>query len=108
MMKKFFEQGFNDQLEIMGEVCKIKNKVKQTETPEFKAVITEKQGETEVEVGAITYLVNSHALIPASFSQTEILGNRLLTKEGEFLIVTAVKSISDAAYSCELVKIKSL
>jgi len=108
MLKKFFEQGLNDQIATMGEVCTIQDKIKHTETEKFKAIITEKQGETEIEVGAMTYTVNAHALIPASIGQADILGNRLKTKEGEFLICTAVKSTSDAAYSCDLVKIKSL
>lgn len=108
MLKKFFEQGLNDQIATMGEVCTIQDKIKHTETEKFKAIITEKQGETEIEVGAMTYTVNAHALIPASIGQGDILGNRLKTKEGEFLICTAVKSTSDAAYSCDLVKIKSL
>lgn len=108
MLKKFFEQGLNDQIATMGEVCTIQDKIKHTETEQFKAIVTEKQGETEIEVGAMTYTANAHALIPASIGQDKILGNRLKTKDGEFLICTAVKSSSDAAYSCELVKIKSL
>lgn len=108
MLKKFFEQGLNDQIKTMGEVCTIQDKINQTETAQFKAIVTEKQGETEVEIGAITYTANAHALIPASIGQEQIIGNRLKTKDGEFIICTAVKSSSDAAYSCELVKIKSI
>lgn len=108
MLKKFFEQALNDQIKTQGEECTIHDKIKHTETDKFKAIITEKNGETEIEVGAITYTVNAHALIPASIGQADILGNRLKTKEGEFLICTAVKSACDAAYSCDLVKIKSL
>lgn len=108
MLKKFFEQGLNDQIAIMGEVCTIQDKIHQTETNEFKAVVTARQGETEVEIGAITYTINAHALIPASIGQEQIIGNRLMTKDGEFLICSAVKSVSDAAYSCDLVKIKSI
>lgn len=107
-MKKFFETALNDQIAIMGEVCTIQDKIHQTETNEFKAVVTARQGETEVEIGAITYTINAHALIPASIGQEQIIGNRLKTKDGEFLICSAVKSSSDAAYSCDLVKIKSI
>lgn len=108
MLKKFFQEGYNDQLAVMGEVCKIKNNIKQTETNEFKAVITTKDGKLEVEIGAVTYLVDSHALIPASFGQEQIVGNRLMTKDAEYIITSAVKSLSDAAYSCDLVKVKSI
>lgn len=109
MLKKFFESGFSDQLQICGEVCKIKNRIKQTETEEFKAVITEKSGELQVEVGQMIYTIDAHALIPESVGQEQIVvGNRLCTKEGEYMISTATKSICEPFIACDLVKIRSI
>lgn len=108
MLKKFFEQGLNDQIKTMGEDVKIVDKIKRTETPEFQAIVTSKNGDLEIELGALTYTANAHALIPASIGQADFIGNRLMTKEGEYIILSAVKSTGEAAYSCDLVKINSI
>ena len=108
MLKKFFTDGVKDQIKVMGEECKILDRIHQKETETFNAVVTPKQCDLTVEVGAITYNIDAHALIPATIGQEQIIGNRLKTKEGEYIITSAVKSHSDAAYSCDLVKIKSI
>ena len=108
MLKKFFKDALEDQLKIMGEDCTICDKIHQTETESFKAIITTKNSEMEVEIGSITYNIDAHALIPESVGQEKITGNRLKTKNGEYIITSAVKSVNEAAFSCDLVKIKSI
>ena len=81
MMKKFFETALNDQLKTMGEPCKIVDKINQTVTPEFMAVVTTKTGDLTVEIGSMTYNIDGHALIPESVGQDKIIGNRLVTKD---------------------------
>lgn len=104
-LSKFFADGFKDQLAMQGEMCVIENKIKRTTSESFSAVITQKTGETEVEIGEITYTVTAHALIPNKFSVKELISNRLKSIDAEFIIVSAVKDISQDFYSCDLVRI---
>lgn len=105
-LSKFFADGFKDQLDMMGEKCTVENKIKRTITDPFMAVITQKQGETEVEIGGLTYVVSAHALIPSTLTVKDLISNRLHDSQGhEFLIVSAVKDISQNFYSCDLVRI---
>jgi hypothetical protein len=108
MMKKFFETALNDQLKTMGEPCKIVDKINQTVTPEFMAVVTTKTGDLTAEIGSMTYNIDGHALIPESVGQDKIIGNRLVTKEGEYIITSSVKSKYEVAFSCDLVKVRSI
>ena len=104
-LSKFFAEGFKDQLAMQGEACTVENKIKRTTSEVFYAVVTQKTGETEVEIGEITYTVSAHALIPSTFTIKELISNRLKTADNEFIIVSAVKDISQDFYSCDLVRI---
>ena len=105
-LSNFFAEGFKDQLDMMGEKCTVENKIKRTTSEPFMAVITQKQGETEVEIGGLTYVVSAHALIPSTLNVKDLISNRLRNSEGqEFLIVSAVKDISQNFFSCDLVKV---
>lgn len=108
MLKKFFQESLKDQLKIQGEECTICDKIHLTESAPFQAIITTKNSEIQVEIGSIIYNVDAHALIPESVGQEKITGNRLKTKNGEYIITSAVKSLNEAAFSCDLVKIKSI
>lgn len=109
MLKKFFKDALKDQIKIMGEECTLCNKIKQTESDPFTAIVTNKSSEITVEIGSIVYNISGHAIIPDSIGQEkELTGNRLKTKHGEYIITSVVKSINEAAYSCDLVKIKSI
>ena len=105
-LEKFFADGFADQLNMMGQDCYIESKIKQSKTRPFKAVVTHKSGETEVEIGGLTYVVSAHALIPATrLLVKDLISNRLCTGDAEYLIISAVKDISQNFYSCDLVKL---
>lgn len=98
-------QGLQDQLDIMGQSCIISNAITGATTPAFTAIVTARNGKTEVEISGITYTVTGHALIPATATLPKI-GERLETEGELWLIVSVVKSATDPAYSCELVRLK--
>lgn len=106
LLKEFFTQGVEDQLLLMGQECKITDNLKSTTTANFQAIITSRDGSTEVEVSGITYSITGHALIPANLGIYPKVGQRI-DSEGElWLIVSVVKSALEAAYSCDLVRVK--
>lgn len=106
LLKEFLTQGIADQVVIMGQDCVLCDTLKGTTTPSFQAVVTSRDGQTEVEVGGITYSVTGHALIPATNGITPKIGNRLETEGETWLLVSAVKSSNDAAFSCDMVRVK--
>lgn len=106
LLKEFLTEGVADQIAVMGQDCVLYDTLKGTTTPSFQAVVTSRDGQTEVEVGGITYSVTGHALIPATNGITPKIGNRLETEGETWLLVSAVKSSNDAAFSCDMVRVK--
>lgn len=106
LLKEFLTVGVADQIAVMGQDCVLYDTLKGTTTPSFQAVVTSRDGQTEVEVGGITYSVTGHALIPATNGITPKTGNRLETEGETWLLVSAVKSSNDAAFSCDMVRLK--
>ena len=106
LLKEVLTQGIADQVVIMGQDCVLYDTLKGTTTPSFQAVVTSRDGQTEVEVSGITYSVTGHALIPATSGITPKIGNRLETEGETWLLVSAVKSSNDAAFSCDMVRLK--
>ena len=106
LLKEFLADGVADQVAIMGSQCVISDNLKGTISPSFQAVVTSRDGSTEVEVGGITYTISGHALIPSNQGILPQVGNRLEVDNEAWLIVSVVKSSLDGAYSCDLVRIK--
>lgn len=106
LLKEFLADGVADQVAIMGSQCVMTDNLKGTSTPSFQAVVTSRDGSTEVEVGGITYTISGHALIPSNQGILPKVGNRLEVEGEVWLIVSVVKSTLDAAYSCDLVRVK--
>lgn len=106
LLKEFLADGVADQVAMMGSKCVILDNLKGTSTPSFQAVVTSRDGSTEVEVGGITYTISGHALIPSNQGILPKVGNRLEVDNQAWLIVSVVKSALDAAYSCDLVRVK--
>lgn len=106
LLREFLQAGVADQLLMMGQPCVIVDSLKGTTTPSFQAVVTSRDGQTEVEVSGITYTITGHALIPDDCPIIPKVGNRLESEGETWLIVNSVKSRLDAAYSCDLVRIK--
>lgn len=104
-LEKFFEQGVSDQLKVMGSTIKIKSMPSKELSKEFVAVITERTGDLQAEVGGAVYTVNAHALIPLSCGFTPKVTDHILSKDNEYIIVSVVRSIVDKAYACDLVRI---
>lgn len=106
LLKEFFSDGVKDQITVMGQECKLNDVIKGYTSPSFYAIITSKDGLTEVEVGGITYNISGHALIPSNTNIIPKIGNRLESEGEVWLIVSSIKSSTEAAYSCDLVRIK--
>lgn len=106
LLKDFFSAGVNDQLALMGQQCVILDYLKKENSPEFRAIITSTNSNTEVELGGITHNISGHALIPDNQAIVPKVGQRIACNNEEWLIVSVVKSAIDAAYSCDLVRVK--
>ena len=106
LLREFLEAGIADQILVMGQPCKLADTLNGTISPSFQAVVTSRDGQTEVELGGITYTISGQALIPDACPSQPKVGNRLETDKEVWLIVSVVKSTLDAAYSCDLVRIK--
>lgn len=106
LLKEFLNDGLVDQIAVMGQDCVLHDTLKGTATPSFQAVVTSRDGQTEVEVSGITYTISGHALIPSDKGIIPKVGNRLETEGETWLLVSVIKSALDAAYSCDLVRVK--
>lgn len=102
-LKQFFLQGFADQLLTAGEPVTIYNP-KSKISVATDAVVTETSGNTTVEIGSILYTVDAHALIPSDVNKPNI-GEIIKTETCDYKIISVVRSIHEAAWSCNLIKI---
>lgn len=99
----FFRAGIIDQLSTAGESCTYR---KGDFSQSINAVITEQNGDLALELGGMLYTVNGHALIADNAGFKPAPGASLQTNGGaKYLLITAIKSITDAAYSCTLHRI---
>lgn len=78
---------------------------KGTDSKEFTAVVTSRDGSLQVDYGGALYSVTAHALIPVNVGVTPKVSDHLLSDGEEYFIVSVVRSVMDEAYSCDLVKI---
>lgn len=106
LLKEFLTEGVADQIAVMGQDCVLQDTLKGTTSPSFQAVVTSRDGQTEVEVGGITYSISGHALIPSNQAITPKVGQRLETEGETWLLVSVIKSALDSAFSCDLVRVK--
>ena len=101
-IERFFAQGFSDQIKVMGSPCVLVSKGKRTN---FKAVVIQKMGDTEVELSGALYVVTGAALIPSTFTIKELVSNILECDGSRYIIVSAVKDPFNDFWSCDLTRI---
>lgn len=104
-IEQFFAEGVKDQLSVMGSTVQLVSMPDNTESAEFQAVVTSRNGDLQLEYSGALYTVSAHALIPLSQMQVPKVGNQLISGTEKFLIVSVVRSVIDQAYACDLVKI---
>lgn len=101
-LEQFFAQGFNDQLLTAGSPCSLTVKGK---THNFNAVLTQKSGDLEVEIGGSSYIVNAGVLIPNNFSAKDLISSVICFGSDKYFIASAIKDPFQPFLSCDLVKI---
>lgn len=105
LIEDFFAQGVADQVSVMGSPVKLKSMPKGTLSKEFKAILTSRSGDLQLEVGGALYTVTAHVLIPTSANIIPKVSDQIISGEDEYVIITVVRSVIDKAFSCDLVKI---
>ena len=104
-LEDFFAQGVADQIAIMGSPVKLRSMPSRHESPNFAAVITSRDGSLQAEFGGALYSVTGHLLIPTSSGITPKVSDQIISNGDEWFIVSVIRSVTDKAYSCDLVKI---
>lgn len=101
-LEAFFTMGFKDQVALMGTPCVLINKGNRTE---FKGVLVQRAGDTQVEIGGAIYTVDAVALVPDTFDIKELITSMLETAGSKYFISAAVKDPFQPFWSCSLTRI---
>lgn len=76
------------------------------ETWSVTGVLTSRDGSMTAEAGGVIVSITGHVLFPKGGTYTPQAGDRVESGSQKFLIVGAISSPDDGAYSCDLVAVQ--
>lgn len=104
-LSEFFGRAVASQAAIAGNPLTC-SRPKTGETWQITGILTSRDGSMTAETGGIIVAITAHALIPTGGTYTPQAGDRLESGSQKFLIVGAISSPDDGAYSCDLVAVQ--
>lgn len=104
-LSKFFQMAVKAQAETAGSTLAA-TRPKTGETWSVTGVLTSRDGSMTAEAGGVIVSITAHALIPKGGTYTPQAGDRVESGGQKFLIVSAISSPDDGAYSCDLVAVQ--
>lgn len=104
-LSDFFSRAVAAQAAIAGNPLTC-SRPKTGESWSVTGVLTSRDGSMTAETGGIVVAITAHALIPKGGDYTPQAGDRVESGGQKFLIVGAISSPDDGAYSCDLVAVQ--
>lgn len=104
-LSEFFQRAVKAQTEMAGTVLSV-TRPKSGETWSLMGVMTARDGSMTAEAGGVIVSITGHALIPKGGTYTPQAGDRVESGGQNFLIVSAISSPDDGAFSCDLVAVQ--
>lgn len=105
MLQQFFKKAVQSQMRVAGDMFTFK-RIKSNETFESMGVLSLRDGSLTAEVGGAVVQITAHILVHRNELYEPKTGDRVIADGKCYMLINAISSPNDAAWSCDLVQVQ--